>query len=600
MRSWVLVTITGRRRGWGYVRGMRVHGEESVRVEEPPGVSAAAGWGQSAVVAMAGMLLVVVAPQVHAMHWTPKAALVLVLVGPGLVAVLGGVKDRDRASIAAIVFLAIAALATIISPTPLMSLVGLYNHGTGLLFVAGVVGMWALGRRFSTTAVAHLELVLIGAATLNAVVMWIQNSRAFNGDVFTLVDGRPPGLLGNPVHAAALLLGAFALLLERWRATPESGGGDTRVIAVVGLGTLFGSALELSGGRIGLGVVVIVAVVGAVRLGLRRGAILIGALVIGLGVASLAVEDGTGAAARVATSGNSPLAGRVDRWRMAGPAVQARPLLGIGPGLYRRGTSRFATPGSARAFGADTVNIDAHNVVVEYAVTTGIFGVIALLGWLFLAARGARGGLVWFAAVGSVSVLFQPQFVGLTPVLALALGAAKRDAGAPPPWSKPAVFGAIALAVIGAGFGGALLRADGLQRVAAANDRPVTGRRAVRALPIWPAPDLTLAHQYSRLATTEHQRGAWRRAVDANRAARRRDPSDPDVLNRLGDVEFAHGSLERARAAYEAARFWNPQSVEARLGLARIEARAGNQQASDRWCQAVKVLAPRLHCPLRG
>ena len=595
--------ITGWEWAWRYVRGMRVHGEESVRVEERPGVSAAAGWGQTAVVLVAGLLLVVVTPQVYAMHWTPKAALVLVLVGPGLVALVGGVRVHDRASIAAVVFLAIATLATIISPTPLMSLVGLYNHGTGLLFVAAVVGMWALGRRLSAIVAARLELVLIGAATINAVVMWIQNSRAFDGDVFTLVDGRPPGLLGNPVHAAALLLGAFALVLERWRATPEAGGGDARgishAVAVVGLGTLFASALELSGGRIGLGVVVIVAVVGAVRLGLRRGAILIGALIIGLGAASVAVDDGAGAAARVATSGNSPLAGRVDRWRMAEPAIRARPLLGIGPGLYRRGTSRFATPASARAFGADSVNIDAHNAIVEYTVTTGIFGVIALLGWLFLAVRGARGGLAWFAAVGAVSLLFQPQFVGLTPVLALALGAAKREATAPPPWSKPAVFGAITLAVIGAGFGVALLRADGLQRVAATNGRPVAGRRAVRALPIWPTPEVTLASSYAHIASTTRHPGAWREAIAATRAARRRDPSDPEVLLRLGELEFAHGSLERARAAYEAARFWNPQSVEARLGLARIEARAGSQQASDRWCQAVKVLAPRLHCPLR-
>ena len=596
--------ITGWEWAWGYVRGMRVHGAESVRVDDRPGVSAAAGWGQTVVVLIAGLLLVVVAPQVYAMHWTPKAALGLVLIGPGLVALLGGVRVRDRASIAAVAFLAIAALATIISPTPLTSLVGLFNHGTGLLFVAAVVGMWALGRRLSAMVAARLELVLIGAATINAVVMWIQNSRAFDGDVFTLVDGRPPGLLGNPVHAAALLLGAFALVLERWRAAtrvvPATGDRRARAAAAIGLGALFASALELSGGRIGLGLLMIVAVVGGVRLGWRQGAVLLVSVGLALGGASLAVDDGSGAAARVAASGNSALAGRIDRWRMAEPAVRARPLLGIGPGLYRRGTSRFATPASARAFGADSVNIDAHNVVVEYAVTTGILGVIALLGWLFLAARGARGGLVWFATVGAFSLLLQPQFIGLTPVLALALGAAKRDAAVPPPpWSKLAVSGAIALAVIGAVFGALLLHADGLQRSAAFNDRPVDGRNAVRALPIWPAPDLTLARQYARLATVDHQRGAWQHAIVAYRAAKRRDPSDPDVLNRLGEVEFAHGSLERARAAYEAARFWNPQSVDARLGLARIEARAGNQHASDRWCQAVKVLAPRLHCPIR-
>ena len=582
---------------------MRVHGEDSVRVGDGAIEVKASRWGQMAVVAIAGLLLVVVAPQVYATHWTPKAALVLVVIGPGLVALLAAAVMRDRASIAAVGFLVIAALATITSPAPLMSLVGLYNHGTGLLFVAAVVGMWALGRRLSTTAAGNLELVLIGAATLNAVMMWMQNSRAFNGDVFTLIDGRPPGLLGNPVHSAALLLGAFALLLERWRAasrvTSTAERGHAHAVAVIGLGALFASALELSGGRIGLAVLVIVAVVVAIRIGWRGAAVLLVALGLGLGIASLAVEDGTGAAARVATSGDSPLAGRIDRWRMAGPAVQARPLLGVGPGLYRRGTSRYATPAAARAFGADSINIDAHNVVVEYAVTTGVLGVIALLGWLFLAARGARGALAWFGAAGAVSLLVQPQFIGLTPVLALALGAAKREARVPRPWSRPLVAGAIALALLGAVAGVGLMRADGLESAAETSHRLVDGRAAVRALPIWPIPDLTLANSYARVASTTDQAEAWGQAIAATRAAQRRDPSDPEALNRLGALELEHGSLTQARRAYGAARFWNPQSVVSRLGLARVEMQAGNQRASDRWCGAARALAPRVRCPLR-
>ncbi len=580
-----------------------MRGDDSVRVGDGASGVKASRWGQSAVVAIAGLLLVVVAPQVYATHWTPKAAILLVVIGPGLVALLTGAVARDRGSIAAVGFLVIAALATITSPAPLMSLVGLYNHGTGLLFVAAVVGMWALGRRLSTTAAGHLELVLIGAATLNAVMMWIQNSRAFNGGVFTLIDGRPPGLLGNPVHSAALLLGAFALLLERWRVASRAPStvepGNAHAAALIGLGALFASALELSGGRIGLAVLVIVAVVGAFRIGWRRAAVLLVAVGLGLGVASVAAEEGTGAAARVATSGNSPLAGRIDRWGMAEPAVRARPILGIGPGLYRRGTSRYATPAAARAFGADRINIDAHNVVVEYAVTTGVLGVIALLGWLFLAARGARGALAWFAAAGAVSLLFQPQFIGLTPVLAFALGAAKGETRAPRPWPKPVVTGAMALALLGAVVGVGLLRADGLENAAGTSHRAVDGRAAVRALPIWPIPDLTLANSYARVASTTVHAESWRQAITATRAASRRDPSDPEALNNLGELELAHGSLTRARRAYEAARLWNPQSVVSRLGLARVEMQAGNQRASDRWCRAVRALAPRVRCPLR-
>ena len=119
-------------------------------------------------------------------------------------------------------------------------------------------------------------------------------------------------------------------------------------------------------------------------------------------------------------------------------------------------------------------------------------------------------------------------------------------------------------------------------------------------MPIWPIPDLTLARSYERIASTVNHAGAWRQAIAATRAARKRDPSDPEVLNRLGDLELAPGSLVRAREAYEAAGFWNPQSVGSRLGLARVEMQVGNQRASDRWCRRVKVIVPRVHCPLRS
>ena len=98
-----------------------------------------------------------------------------------------------------------------------MSLVGLYIEGTGFLFVAALVGAWALGRRLRPHAARVLGSVVLAAAVANAVMCWTQMSSAFSSGMFDRVDGRAPGLLGNPVHATAFLVGAFALAVERAR-----------------------------------------------------------------------------------------------------------------------------------------------------------------------------------------------------------------------------------------------------------------------------------------------------------------------------------------------------------------------------------------------
>jgi Lipid A core - O-antigen ligase and related enzymes len=550
-----------------------------------------------ATMAIAGMLLVAASPQVLAIDWTPKVAIALLVVGPGLVALIVAAGARDRAAVAGLVFVAIASGATLFSPAPMMSLVGLYNHGTGLIFVVLVVGMWALGRRYSDVGAQRLGLVLLAAAFLNAAMAWLQSSRVMSGDLFNLVDGRPPAFLGNPVHATALFLGAFALVAERWRSEgTRSAATRERSFVLLGVAALLASALELAGGRIGIVVLVVLLVVVSVRVGLRRTVPLVIAVLLGLSAATFAAPQGTGAASRVAASGDSALSGRIDRWRLAQPAIEARPVLGIGPGLYRRATSRFSTVASAKAFGADSLNIDAHNLVVEYLVTTGVLGAGALVAWLVLAALGARGELAWFAAVGAVSLLLQPEFVGLTPVLALALGVAKR--GPPIPLPRAAMVMAGAMATAGIFLGVALIRGDAFQRQAVADLVPSVGRSAARALPMWPEPANAESRAYSYEAISKRRPEDWSRALAAARDAHRRDPSDPSAANYLGGLELAQGSAARARVAFAAARYWNPQSVTALVGLASIASSRGDHRTSDRLCAQAKVIAHRLHCPV--
>src|SRR5947209_11158866 len=87
--------------------------------------------------AAAFLLPVLYSPSVSAQAWTPRAALVLGIAAFGLPRVLPLLHSNARSgAVAAVAFLAIAAVATALCTQPILSLFGLYDWGTGLLFVA--------------------------------------------------------------------------------------------------------------------------------------------------------------------------------------------------------------------------------------------------------------------------------------------------------------------------------------------------------------------------------------------------------------------------------------------------------------------------------
>ncbi|MBK5287977.1 MAG: O-antigen ligase family protein, partial [Acidimicrobiia bacterium] len=256
-------------------------------------------------------------------------------------------------------------------------------------------------------------------------------------------------------HLAAFMVGAAALLGARWvegrrvrRADATNSGWTRADLLTAALMMLIGSAVQFSGGRIGVALLVLVLVIVAFRAGLRAAIPVAVAIVLGLGIAAVALPaDGSGATDRVNSASSSSISGRIDRWAMAVDAVADRPIVGIGPGLYRRATSPYDTVAAASAFGSDRLNRDAHNVFVEYLVTTGMVGLLALVVWLALASRRARGPLAAFALGGSLSLLLQPLWIGLTPVLALALGAADRRELVP--FRRPSAIAAGVIGVVG-------------------------------------------------------------------------------------------------------------------------------------------------------
>lgn len=555
-------------------------------------------------VAVLGLVLGAL-PAAAAFFWSPKATVALVMIGPGLCALVLGAIDRDRAAWAGLAFLGIAGLATLLSPSPSLALTGLYNEGTGFLFLLAVVGAWALGRRLGAAAQRLLAFVLLGAAVVNAVMVWLQMSSNFTGVLFGRLDGRALGLLGNPVHATAFLVGATALAIELLpgrgtdgmpRAVAPSGdrARTERLLLIVLVG-VFASAVQLTGGRIGIVLLAGVALRALVRAGFRRGALVVVAFAIGICAAVVVFPSG-GAAGRLAeSSSSSTFGGRIDRWRTAVPAVGDRPVLGIGPGLYRRATSVHDTAAAARAFGADALYTDAHDLLVQTVVTTGVLGLLALGLWLVLAVLGVHGPLAWFTLFAGVSVLFQPSFVGLTPVLALTLGAAA--ARAPRRFGRAATVVAVGLAVVGAVVGGLLLRGDVVLARAARDLDPVAARRAVQLIPLWPEPALVRSRVERAAAHRTGDAAHWPRAIAAAVDATTRDPSDPSSWATLGDLEAGHGSRGAAERAYATAVRWNPYSLAGLGGLATLAHDAGDDARVRALCRTVHEVSRRVTCP---
>jgi hypothetical protein len=397
--------------------------------------------------------------------------------------------------------------------------------------------------------------------------------------------------MGNPVHMAALCVAGLALVGYRAGAARDRRGR----LAWLAAAAAVGGALQLSGGRTGLALGA--GLVGwlAHRFGARCALGLLVAVVAGALLAGVVAGAGTvSASSRAARDQAGGVTGRLDRWALAVPALEERPLLGFGPGQFRRATAAHTTAAAARAFGPDTLSEDAHDVVVEYATTTGILGVVALGVWLAYAGRRARGALAAFAVLGGCSLLVQPQSVALTPVLLLALGAA-----APQPTLRrlPGARAiAVGTAVIGAAAGLLLLRGDGLLHRATDGLRTADARAASAALPAWSVGPATEARAAAYEGLTTHSDRAGSAVLAAARAAVDRDRSDPRRWNELGGYELRWGSRAAGRRAFVAASRANPWSVRALRARARLAREDGDEAAVRRLCARVRTVVPGGRC----
>jgi O-antigen ligase len=533
------------------------------------------------------LLLVGYSTNLAAGFWSPRMVVVLVLAAlglPMLVRLCLSPSPARPAALAAGAFGLWALLATVLSPRPVLALVGRYNQGTGLLFIAGLAGAWALGATAGERTRQVVDVAVIAGALVNGGVAVLQS--AFDLDVIHLglADNRAPGLLGNSVHLGAITAASLAMLIPRLPGRPQRWAP-----AIV----LAAAAVQLSGSRAALAVAVIVTAVSCIRL--RRAMVLLaaGALIAGVVLgAVVATAGGTStASSRSAGGADGGLSARTGTWLTTRHSIAAHPLVGVGPGRFQAATSPYRTLAITRAEGPERVFTDAHNLVVEYAVTTGLPGAAALVVWLVLAGIAARGPRLVFALAVLAVGLVEPQSVATTPVALLMLGAA----GPLLVLSRPVVAERAVTGVLVAGAlvaGGVLLVGDFHLDQARLDSSISHARTAERLLPHWPEPASRLSRNFvfqGELTRSDKDRAEaqrWRLI------AARRDPDDPSLWNDVGDGDAKAGDAAGADVAYRRALTRDPWSIRALNGLGRLAAARGDTASARSYFDRSLLVLP--------
>ena len=415
---------------------MTITAVDPVSRADPASPPARIAVSEVAIVVGIGLLTVAVVPNWSSSAWVPKEAVLGVLAAAGLpvLAFLALGRSRDipgntrLAARLAAIFVVVALVSALASKTPGLAMVGLYQQGTGWVFVAGLAGCWALGTRLGPRARDLLQLVIIFCAVANAVVGMLQLTGDLGRFGLPLYGGSLiGGLQGNPFEFGALMAAALALLVNRFVQRPREW---YLPVAVVMIG----------GGACGerLPLLLIVAVLAwalwrAAGLGSARkrevvrstvalGALTLVSLLAGALIASW-VNTG-GSISRVEGSTSEETFGqRLMAWREGLRVFTHHLLIGAGPGQFRSVTSAlfplsFVKPAPGEVF------TDAHNFIVEYLTTTGILGALAFLTFLGVILFRARGPLALAAVVLIAIELAEPLNAAVFPVALAALAAA--------------------------------------------------------------------------------------------------------------------------------------------------------------------------------
>ncbi|MHB1488011.1 MAG: O-antigen ligase family protein [Acidimicrobiales bacterium] len=523
--------------------------------------------------AIAALLPIMVSPALDQTYWSLRDAFIPVIAGVGLtslVALYAG--PHRRVALMATAFGLWAVISALASPEPTVAFWGVYTVGTGCIFVVALIGCWAMGASVGSRGRGLVEKALLFAVLANTAMALLQVIIPHGLGILALFQGRSDGFMGNPVYLSQLLAGGWWLVGARFARRRLAWAGPALAVA---------AAIQVSGSRFALGLLVVAAVAGVFAFGRRAGLTLAALALVGLlaGSALAHLNGAVTSSARAGTDASSGIKPRVESWWSARHAVANRPLLGEGPGTYLAATTPYHPLGMAQTEGPDRLFADAHDIVVEYTVTTGIPGIILLVAWFVLMVRRTRWRqpLAGFALLVLAMHLAEPQMVATTPLAFLALGAAMALREPPKPVVKAPVR-----AILGAGAvaTGVFLIVGSVQlKQAQLSENPAQARAAIRDLPAWYQPREQLASDYLFLADTHNDPSYRVRAEREYLRAIAVDPAEPNLWVALAGIESKAGHLRQAARYDRQALVKNPWSLLGLQALATIEAKLGHNPA---------------------
>ncbi len=533
--------------------------------------------------AIGALIPVMVTSSLDVPSWSLRQSLLPIIAVVGLWQLVALYRtELRRSALVATAFGAWCVVSALASPVPSVAIWGLYGIGTGLVFVLALIGAWAIGACVGHRGRTLVQDALLFGVLANSALAVIQMVIPNGPGVLGLFQGRSDGFMGNPVYLAELLAGGWWLVASRFAAKPALWAIPAIAVA---------AGLQDSGSRFGLIVLALAVIVGFVAFRRRIALALLGLAVVGTlaGTGLAHLNGGTTSSARVGT--DSGVTARIDSWLSARHSVARRPILGEGPGTYLAATAPYHPLGMARTEGPDKLFGGAHNILVEYTVTTGIPGILLLLAWFILILRrsGWRDPLAGFA-LGMLAVhLAEPQLVFTTPLAFLALGGAVALRTPPDP-----VVPRPARAILGAGAVAAtvvLIVGSVQYKNARLSESVAQAKSAIGLMPAWYQPRLQLAQDYLFLGDTRNDPSYRTLAVRAYLQAIAVDPAEPQLWIGLAGIESKLGHPTQAINYYRQALTKNPWSRLALESLVKVENQTGNTAAAHHF-EAKALMLP--------
>ena len=566
----------------------------------------------------AAALCLAFSPKVGSVTFTPKFAVLLLFAAVGIVPLARLVMTRSPLrwpARAAAAFLVVSLVSALVSPSPNIGFFGLYLWGTGWLFWLGAAGAFAIGASLGSKDRQWLFAGLLVGALGNALIAVFQIIKDLPTPGLSLFDGnQADGLLGNPIHLEALLLGALALVLGRACRAPLRWSAVVLLLAV---------GLEFTFERFALVVLALLVLYALYAHGLRRGGIFTLLIALGYGIGYLG--GGSGLGSRVSSGTSETTFGlRLRVWLQGARYVLHHPLVGSGPGQLRTAMDSSAMLSFYQHVLVGRILTDGHDVFVEVAVTTGLLGLGCFLVWLLGAARAARScAFLGFGGAMIAVELVEPINVAILPLAFLALGAATavrlRPEAIPGKTPQPAdanveqsVGGKFSertvapyaqvttvIALVLALFLGTTMVAGDAYMFRGTNSGPgrpfnlAAAKDANRLLPYWPDPALEIAQikAFDSLNSVSAARTDLAEARQWTAVAASRDSKNPETLTLLAGADAEIKAFALARTEYYRALSCDKWYTQAFEGLGQLDGIEHNWSGAVHYYQVALTTA---------